>query len=41
VDGFGLIGDPSLRLSTRPDVAPGGPSRLRPADPADSSSHTR
>ena len=41
VDGFGLIGDPSLRLSTRPDVAPGGPSRLRPADPADSSSRSR
>ncbi len=41
VDGFGLLGDPSLRLSSRPDTAPAGPSRARPADPAADSSRDR
>jgi hypothetical protein len=41
VDGFGLLGDPSLRLSSRPDTAPAGPSRARPADPAADSSRGR
>ena len=41
VDGFGLLGDPSLRLSARPDPAPTGPSRARPADPAADSSRGR
>jgi len=41
VDGFGLLGDPSLRLSSRPDTAPAGPSRARPADPVSDSSRDR
>jgi hypothetical protein len=41
VDGFGLIGDPSLRLSPRPDSAPGGPRRIRDTDPAAGASRDR
>ena len=41
VDGFGLLGDPSLRLTARPDTAPAGPSRARPADPSADSSRGR
>jgi hypothetical protein len=40
IDGFGLIGDPSLRLSTRPDTAPAAP-RGRQADPPSGPSRGR